>query len=80
MNIVAHIPKAQYLYTGLLDNGREDLIENIKSILDANGITYEFETPQYWTSSDGYKCLNNGYIDHSNGLNEFLTIFMTKIN
>lgn len=66
--------KAQYLYTGLLDNGREDLIENIKSILDSNGITYEFETPQYWTSSDGYKCLDNGYIDHSNELDEFLTI------
>lgn len=66
--------KAQYLYTGILSNNRDDLIGNIKLILDKNNIEYEFETPRYCNYTSGRKCLDSGYIDHSNELSEFLEI------
>jgi hypothetical protein len=69
--------KAQYLYTGVLANERLELIDNIKSILDSNNISYEFEEPQFekstWNGKD-YQYLKYGYIDHSGDLGEFLDI------
>ena len=54
--------KASYLYTGILYNGQEDLIDKIKDIMDKNNIEYEFEG----TSGD------NGYVDHGGNLYSFL--------
>ncbi len=64
--------KASYLYTAILVEESNDLIDKIKSILDANNIKYEFETPKYSTGE--YKYLEKGYVDHSNELGDFLTI------
>lgn len=65
--------KAQYLYTAILVNSRGDLLSNIKIILIKNNINYNFEIPQYNSSGD-YTWLDNGYIDHDEDLDEFLSI------
>jgi len=54
--------KVSYLYTGILQCDREDLIKDIKNILDKNNIEYEFED----TNGD------NGYVDHGGELFDFL--------
>lgn len=69
--------KAQYLYTAICENKKTELLNKIKLILDANNITYEFDKPIFTTSSGGeYTWLDSecGYIDHSDELEEFLTI------
>lgn len=54
--------KASYLYTALIYNDEEILLEKVKKILDKNGVRYEFEDPE----SRYY------YVDHGNMLSEFL--------
>jgi len=67
--------KAQYLYTGVLANNREELIDQIKSILDKNNISYDFQEPEFETYGDeNHKYLKDGYIDHSCELGGFLDI------
>jgi len=66
--------KASYLYTGILANNRDELIDNIKEILQKNDVQYDFEEPEFDTYSDGSRYLNNGGIDHSDELYDFLDI------
>lgn len=62
-----------YLYTAILEqDNREDLLDRLKEILDKYSIEYEFEEPEYIDSESGYKWLDNGYIDHSNEVREFI--------
>lgn len=66
--------KASYLYTAILINKKQDLIKDIKKILDDNNIEYEFEEPKY---SGNY--LDNGYIDHGGEIpSEFFNICKDK--
>lgn len=55
--------KASYLYTGIVCNGRMDLLKKVKKVLDKNNIEYEFEDPE----EAGYF-----YIDHGSNLTNFL--------
>lgn len=70
--------KASYLYTAILTNdNREDLLNKVKKILDENKISYDFEEPQFhsWEYNNiEHISLDNGYIDHSNELDDFLEI------
>lgn len=63
-----------YLYTAILEQDEADeLLEQLKSILDNYSIEYEFEEPNYIISSDGTcKWLDYGYVDHSNEAREFI--------
>lgn len=63
--------KASYLYTGILYNRQDDLLDNIKTILDSNNIEYSFEEPKY-NIYEGEKYLDDGYIDHCDELDEIL--------
>lgn len=67
---------ANYLYTAILyvysSEVAEEKIEHLKRILDKYDVSYEFEEPEYWISSDGRAYLDNGYIDHGYELGEFL--------
>jgi hypothetical protein len=56
--------KAAYLYTAIMTNGVEGYLDNIKEILDKNGILYTFDEPKYYKGQD-YQWLENGSIDHS---------------
>lgn len=70
------VDAADYLYTAILyvysHEVAEEKIENLKRVLDAYGISYQFEEPKYWTSDSGHTYLDNGYIDHGYELTEFL--------
>jgi len=64
--------KASYLYTAILVcDGKMDCLESVKNALNNNGIEYEFEEPNF---DDEYRYLNNGYIDHSGEIYDFLDI------
>lgn len=65
---------ADYLYTAILEQHEaNELITRLKGILDSHSIEYDFEKPEYETSSDGtYKWLESGYIDHSSETREFI--------
>ena len=64
---------ANYLYTAILEQDKADeLLAQLKSILDNYSIEYEFEEPKYMIGMSGYKWLDYGYVDHSNELREFL--------
>ena len=66
------VDTADYLYTAILVHGDSDeLLDKLKEILDKHSITYIFEEPQYHDSKYG-RWLENGYIDHSGELEEFL--------
>ena len=66
--------KASYLYTMIFQVGATNLIENIKSILDDNGIEYEFEEPAL--DDDGR--LEHGHIDHQSVSDEFTDICLNE--
>ena len=57
---------ASYLYTGIY--GDEGALTKLKSILDKWGVEYEFEQPR----DSGWGYLEHGYVDHSEGLREFV--------
>lgn len=58
--------KASYLYTGLYSNGHyEEFLEIVKTLED-EGIEVSWQTPQ------GDNFWENGYVDHSDELREFL--------
>lgn len=61
------VDTADYLYTAILEqNEADELLEQLKEILDNHSIEYKFEEPNYTTSSYGnYKWLDYGYVDHS---------------
>lgn len=64
--------KAQYLYTALCNLQRFELINHIENILNCFNIEATFERLQ--CDSDGYyDCYENGYIDHSSDLHEFVS-------
>lgn len=65
---------ADYLYTAILEqNDSDELLNELKSILDSHSIEYEFEEPEYSYSKDGTsKWLEYGYIDHSFEAREFI--------
>ena len=73
--------KADYLYTGLIANDRQEDVDKIVQFLENKGIEVSVEEPIYetrsYTDSDGklveYKSGGNiGYVDHSYELGEFL--------
>lgn len=53
-----------YMYTSLLCNNDEEGFQKLKSILDKWNVKYNFEKPK-WEYYNEYRCLQNGYIDHS---------------
>jgi hypothetical protein len=73
-------PAANYLYTAIMNNYDKDealeWIEYLKSVLDENGVQYEFETPEWsvwkYGGDDRFYCKNAGYIDHSSELTDML--------
>ena len=68
------VDTADYLYTAILEqDDRDELLERLKSILDSHSIECEFSKPKYFISSNGVdKWLDNGYIDHSSEIREFI--------
>ena len=65
---------SDYLYTAILcldPNGEKGYLTKLKSILDAHCIRYEFEWPK-WHEGNGYKYLDNGYIDHYGEITSFV--------
>ena len=70
---------ADYLYTAILEQSdSEDLLEQLKDMLDKHSIEYEFEEPKYETSSDGeYQWLAEGYIDHSYDTRDFINAVLS---
>jgi hypothetical protein len=62
--------KASYLYTGLFHNEREEDIKNIVFTLQNMGIEVTCEEPAF--NDDSKYPYNCGYIDHDDGLREFL--------
>lgn len=71
--------KASYLYTGILSLEYDDYLDELKDLLDANGIKYEFEEPKYREISHG-KYLCHGYIDHGYGLSGFIRAVLKDSN
>lgn len=78
---------ASYLYTAILcyygkDKAR-DKIEYLQNVLNKNGIDYDMDDPK-WTSYTWddkiYWSLDNGYIDHPEGLEEFLNAVFANDN
>lgn len=68
------VDRADYLYTAILEQDeRDELLERLKSVLDSHSIEYEFSKPKYYMSSNGVdKWLDNGHIDHSGEIREFI--------
>jgi len=72
---------ADYLYTAILTFYSDDVdkmeqkLDFLKSTLDSRDIRYTFEEPKwyYFQNNQEYKSLDNGYIDHSNELGEFMS-------
>lgn len=71
---------ADYLYTAILtyhpwnpnqEFDREGKLDYLKKILDKHNIRYTFDEPK-WETWDDRQFLDNGYIDHSDELGEFL--------
>jgi len=72
------VDPADYLYTAILayytkPSEREEKLNELKAALDAHDIRYTMDKPAFWHSegSDAYY-LDNGYIDHSSELGDFL--------
>ena len=71
---------ASYLYTAILDyycgkvEEREEKLDRLKAALDKYSINYSFQDPVFrkWAKDSPYASLENGYIDHSGELGEFL--------
>ena len=74
------VDTSDYLYTAILEQDEYDeLLDKLKRILDKYSIEYSFENPIYHTSSNGkYKWLENGHIDHSDELGEFLDAILSN--
>ena len=76
---------ASYLYTAILTyfveekrQHRQEKLDYLKEVLDRHYIEYTFDEPIWWKGND-YDCLDNGNIDHSNALGEFLeAVFATE--
>ncbi len=68
--------KASYLYTGLFANERYVDIENIVAILTSKSIDVSCEEPIY-KDEDKRWAENEGYVDHSDELTEFLDAICT---
>jgi hypothetical protein len=66
--------KASYIYTGFINNNREEDFNKIIEMLKSNNIEVECEEPQYSNSSSGeYRYIvNGGYVDHGSELNDLL--------
>lgn len=68
--------KANYLYTGLIANGRNDDANKIFDILKSKNIDVTFDMALYDTSihngTEYSTPINAGYVDHSGELNDFL--------
>lgn len=63
--------KASYLYTAILENNKLDLIEDMQNILIKNNIEFKLGEAKI---NEKYGFLENGFIDHSEELDEFLNI------
>jgi hypothetical protein len=57
---------ASYLYTAIIENDMEEYFDKIKNILDKHNILYTF------VSRNNSKYFNQGYIDHSYELSDFI--------
>lgn len=73
---------SSYLYTAILMfDDYEELLTKLKSILDKNNISYEFEEPEFsHTNYNGVKhsYLENGYIDHYEETREFVNTVLSN--
>lgn len=69
------VDPASYLYTAILCmSDSEELIEQLKDVLNRNKITYSFAKPDY--SEEGW--LNNGYVDHSYDTRDFIDTVLSN--
>ena len=65
---------ASYLYTGIMDNyNRDENLKKLKTMLDEMGVFYEFEDQVF----DNYGCFDNGYVDHADELNPFISAVLS---
>lgn len=63
---------ADYLYTGILcQDDHKEYLDKLKDYLDKNNIQYSFEEPKWYENNED-KWLDEGYVDHSYELREFL--------
>jgi hypothetical protein len=70
------VDPASYLYTAILSaysyDNVEDKLKVLTDILNEHDIAYRFEKPKWYTYDDGYRVLDNGYVDHSYETQEFV--------
>lgn len=69
------VNRADYLYTAIMTSSKTDeYLDKLKAILDKNDIIYGFAKPKYY--DDEHRWIENGGIDHSYELEEFLEVIM----
>lgn len=69
------VNRADYLYTAIMTSCKtEEYLDKLKAILDKNNITYGFMKPKYYDNE--HKWIENGGIDHSVELEDFLEAIM----
>ena len=71
-----------YLYTAILcaydyDDATKK-IEELKSILNSHSIGYSFEKPKWDEWGEGYKYLDNGYVDHAYETRDFVEAVLSN--
>lgn len=70
--------KASYLYTAILDcfgkNKYNEHLDNLKQLLKTNNTEFTFQEPS-WNDKD---FLENGYIDHSENLGDFIKFLLSN--
>lgn len=73
------VDTADYLYTAILEQDESDeMLEQLKNILDSYSIEYKFEEPKYIDNEYGYKWLDYGYVDHSDEAREFIFTILSN--
>ena len=82
---IEQVDNADYLYTAIVcccsDEEIEELKNLIESELNKQNISCDFATPRFETyewEGKVYRSLNGGYIDHYEGLEEFLSYLNTN--
>lgn len=70
-----------YLYTGiLLQDDYKELLAKLKRMLNRMNISYKFQTPMWDSYSNGEMYLDNGRIDHSEDVREFIDAVLNDDN
>lgn len=72
------VDAADYLYTAILEyEDWEEKLDKLKSVLDDNHVSYDFEEPK-WEHSDWGDYLTNGCIDHAHETSEFVNAVLNN--